>query len=609
MRPFEIELNHYLPFFIVILQEQNVICPMKNNRVLIATVLVLCLIGTIVVFARRGKHPLPAVLHRADSLCGVNPRQALRVLDSIAPEMNKGDEYVRNKYALLTIKARDKAFITHTDSTLDSIKEIVKFYDAHGTENERIEAYYYQGSVYRDLHDFPQTVRNYTNALDIAEAAKEGFDTALVAKVCSQLSFVFFEQKHYKKSLEYAQKEYDYLQTVGKLTARSIMDVATSFFHAEKLDSAFLYQKKTFEYLQEHRNFEHNMDILAELFSNYAQAGDSAKADMYHALFESRVRKDHLPPNYYATKAIYFKHRNRTDSAIHYYKDLYEKAPNLDDKCYAARNLLKLYKQVGNDGEALRYGLAYAEMQDSVWESLNVQQTADAYNEYKYRRNVEQEAAAYKESAALWRRSIIVLAAAVVAVLLIAGIFLLYRKRARKAIEAKEKELRRKDKAIEDKEAQLRGCSEIITQNNVLIESQKEEIKEIRDRNTRLTRVRLQEHVETSTPRIHAKFHKAATGLYKPTEEDWQELYEAVEKEDKDFLIRIQQHIKRINRKKIKVIYLLRLGLLWTEIQHVMELPRSTAFRLTKELTRQTEGLLDHPEQQPARAGGAKSEK
>lgn len=570
---------------------------MKKRKILIP-VLVLCLAGIIVLLTGKAEHhPLPAVLSQADSLCDIDPRRAMRMLDSIAPEMEKENTYARNRHALLAIKARDKAFVPHTPQTLDSIRPVVEFYDAHGNSNERIEAYYYRGSVCRDLHDFPQTVRCYTKALEIAEDARESIDTLLVANVCSQLSFIFFKQDHFEKSLEYAKKEKDFLLAVGKYNARGIMDVASCYFLVEKEDSTFLYYEKAIEYMQRHNDFKGNMDILAEMFSNYAQFGDLSKADKCYALFDSLVHKDRLPSNYHIAKAVYFKSKNMPDSAIHYYKELFERSPEQDKKSDAARELLRLYSMAGNDAESLKYGQIYAELQDSVWKNLHLQQTADAYNEYRYYRNAEKEDAAYRKSTALWRRSLTVLSVAVISVLLIAYIYVIYRRKSSRAIERGKKELMRKDKALEDKDARLQKYDEIITQNRSLIESQKEEIKEAHDRNTRLARVRRQELFESdATNNIYIKFRKAAAGQYKPTERDWTTLYNVIAKEDPDFSAHIQKGITRINKKKIDICHLLKLGFTWIEVRNAMGIPRTTAFRLTKELTKQLEDLFDNPE-------------
>lgn len=565
---------------------------MRNKKVFF-TLLILCVVGTtIAVFLLwKPRKSLPAVLQKADSLCETHPLRALDVLDSIAPQMRQSDDFVRNKYALLTVKARDKAFIAHSSDSL--IKEVVKFYDANGDVNERIEAYYYLGGVCRDLHDSPKAVSSYTTALDIAESATEGFDTLLVANVCSQLSFLFYVHCNYRQALEYARKGYSFLQTIGKCDARSMMDVATCFFHYEQKDSAFRYYEKAVEWMQKNHALEENMDILAEQFSNYAQFGDSLRADKYYALFESLVRPDNRPRNYYTSKAIYFQHRNVPDSAISYYEKAYAESTDWEKKSSAARELLRIYSMTGNDGMALKYGQYYAEAEDSVWNRLKLRQTADVYNEYRYQREMEEETAIYRRSTEIWRRSVIIVSMAILIILVFVYFYLTYRKRTRTTIEMKEKELRQRDKAIEEKEIQLRERDRAIAEGISVIERQKEEIKKTSDRNDRLASVRLQEHFENGIPDIYARFREAAVGKCELTERDWQQLYSAVADEDPDFLKQVEKRIKRVNKKNINVCYLLKCGFSKVEIQNILDIPRSTVFRLTGDLTKQLGELLD----------------
>ena len=73
-------------------------------------------------------------------------------------------------YHLLTIKAEDKLYTRHTSDSL--INLIVKFYDEHGDKNKLIEAYYYQGSVYRDLHDAPSALESNGNLVFLSRALR-----------------------------------------------------------------------------------------------------------------------------------------------------------------------------------------------------------------------------------------------------------------------------------------------------------------------------------------------------------------------------------------------------------------------------------------------------
>ena len=371
---------------------------MKRKTLIgITLALLLCTaIASIGYFFCTSQASMPPILLKIDSLCETRPEEAMRLLDSIAQEMEQTrEENVRTKYGLLTIKARDKALIPHTSDSL--IKTITDYYDRHGNTNEKIEAYYYYGSVCRDLHDSPGAVSHYTHAIEIAEGTKEDVDTLFVTNVYAQMSYIFSKQKNYRQASVYTQKEDSLLRLIGKSDVRSIMDVAIWLYHDKKHTEAFHYYEETVRRIRNNHDFDNNMDLLAEIFSNYAQAGDMYHADIHHALFDSVATPENRPRNYYTSKAYYYRCKNIPDSAIHYYEEVYKRDPELDTKCEAARKLLQLYHHTGNDRKALEYGLIQATLQDTVWENLRLQQTADAYNQYRYQRDKQAETEAYKK--------------------------------------------------------------------------------------------------------------------------------------------------------------------------------------------------------------------
>lgn len=399
--------------------------------------------------------PIPPILSKIDSLCETRPEEAMRLLDSVAQEMEQArEENARAKYHLLTIKARDKALIPHTSDSL--IKTITDYYDQHGSTYEKIEAYYYYGSVCRDLHDSPGAISNYTHALEIAEDAEGDVDTLFVTNVYAQMSDILSKQKNYRQASVYTQKEDSLLRLIGKSDVRSIMDVAIWLYHDKKRTEAFPYYEEAVRQMRNSHDFDNNMDLLAEIFSNYAQAGDLYHADIHYALFDSVVTPENRPRNYYTSKAYYYRCKNIPDSAIHYYEEVYKRDPELDTKCEAARKLLQLYHLTGNDRKALEYGLIQATLQDTVWENLRLQQTADAYNQYRYQRDKQAETEAYRKALETWHQGVTI--ASVSGLGLFAGIFFFmrHRKRNRKTIEKQEAELREKDQAIKKQDWKLK---------------------------------------------------------------------------------------------------------------------------------------------------------
>ena len=127
------------------------------------------------------------------------PQAAMRRLDSIKPQFDNETEYMRNKLALLEIRLQDKAYITHT--TDKQIKNICRFFEKNGTSVDKQEAYYYMGSVYRDLNDYPNAVTFFLKSAAIAEKASYT-DVALWENTYSQLGFLYGMQINYTEALD-----------------------------------------------------------------------------------------------------------------------------------------------------------------------------------------------------------------------------------------------------------------------------------------------------------------------------------------------------------------------------------------------------------------------
>ncbi|MDE6557361.1 MAG: amino acid ABC transporter permease, partial [Duncaniella sp.] len=90
-------------------------------------------------------------LMRAGSLAADSPHEALAVLDSVCPDsLSKADRY---RYDFLTVKASDKAFVTHTSDSL--ILGVMAYAESHPSAIPYAEALYYGGRVYSDLGDYP----------------------------------------------------------------------------------------------------------------------------------------------------------------------------------------------------------------------------------------------------------------------------------------------------------------------------------------------------------------------------------------------------------------------------------------------------------------------
>ena len=161
------------------------------------------------------------------------PQVAMQRLDSIKPLFDNETEYMSNKLALLEIRLQDKAYITHT--TDKQIKNICCFFEENGTDIEKQEAYYYMGSVYRDLNDYPNAITYFLKSTEIAENSKNT-NKRILQNAYSQLSYLYGRLLDYTKALDIALKQLDIAEKNGTVNERTYMNVAS--YNMAKKDTA-----------------------------------------------------------------------------------------------------------------------------------------------------------------------------------------------------------------------------------------------------------------------------------------------------------------------------------------------------------------------------------
>ena len=220
---------------------------------------------------RRG--PYPERLLRASRLVEVRPDSALACLDSLGVPLSGLSEEARMYAGLLRIKACDKLYMAHASDS--AINRIVKFYEHFGDRERLAEAYFYQGSVYRDLKDAPRALL----ALQAAAAQKSTNDT-LNGRIYGQLASLFAYQGAYEESREAIREALLYYIRCKdyKGLAYSYRDMARMFDVENKKDSAEFYYRKSYRVMKAKAEPRWAYGILSELSSFYSNWGkpDSA---------------------------------------------------------------------------------------------------------------------------------------------------------------------------------------------------------------------------------------------------------------------------------------------------------------------------------------------
>lgn len=136
-----------------------------------------------------------------------NPALALKMLDSIYVDARNASEYTIMKYDLLKIRLEDKSYIPHTSNR--TIENLMKYFEDNGTIKDKQEAYYYAGSVYRDLDDTPRAIENFYKSIETVDNKnKKECDSIILRNAYSNLHYLFVNVQDYNNALKMAQMDY-----------------------------------------------------------------------------------------------------------------------------------------------------------------------------------------------------------------------------------------------------------------------------------------------------------------------------------------------------------------------------------------------------------------
>lgn len=296
----------------------------------------------------------PSVMHQAESIMNTRPDSALKILQELEDSIGIYSEEAQMYWHLLTIQAKDKLYITHTNDSL--INRIVEFYENHDDKAKRMMAYYYQGSVYRDMNDAPRALKCFQKAVEMDVPNND-----LQVKAYNQMGYLYAYQGLYDEAMRVNQKSVDIYTQLGKeyKASYAFRDLARMYNMKGEKGKALSYYKRAWQAALADKDSTRYYEIWSEAADLYYRIGevDSARQILLNAVHQPRIRnKAHI---YMALGDVY-ETTCHWDSAIYYRKKAIETG-NIH-KAYG--NYVKLgwmEEKRGNMKEAVEY------LQEAVW--------------------------------------------------------------------------------------------------------------------------------------------------------------------------------------------------------------------------------------------------
>lgn len=483
---------------------------------------------------------------RADNLMELSQdsaRSALAILDCIRPDLSKMGKSTQMRYQLVYAKGMNKGYVDFTTDSL--MKEIVDYYDNHGTCQQQMLAHYLLGCVYRDLGDSPASLSCYNDAVEKVDTTSSDCDYKLLTRVYEQQGALFLSQSMPQNALSAYQKAEKYAWI-----AKDTLSAVLSYEHLGNI----------YEYMD-------NMNKVIEVYENasrrYRQYGypvqaaralggaiqaliltkQYAKAKKYMDVFEAEsgyFQKDSCYSyinysHYYYLKGLYCL-ESHSDSAKYWFTKCQEFAKTNNSKSFSAYAWYLYYikhKQMDSVAKYSEQAFAYNDSANLDMER-DLMQKMQAIYDYDRWKNV-----AHNEEIKATRANLTLLVSILVSVsVIIIGIltFLVYRKKRKLELQEKEEQENLIRQQIYNTKQELellrtvndRKIADVIKEKEQTINKLKEDLKDIRDKysNSSLSDVDILLKESSIYKRIkYLELHPKET----MRENDWIELEETIE--------------------------------------------------------------------------------
>lgn len=515
---------------------------------------------------QRAEKSYPSAMQRAISLLSARPDSALYYLSQLDSQMADEPEETRMYHRLLTLAAEDKLYVPHTSDSL--IREIVRYYEGYGDSDKLMMAYYYQGSVWRDMNDAPRAIDCYHRAL---EAGRHTRCSDLLISIYSQLGTLLAYQGVYDESQQATR--------TALALCRQYRDTLSSPFFLRNIgriwdirrnkDSVYHYYNAA---LQQARYNQDSVMIEAVLLELGAISLSFNEVDTAKMLLEKVKHRNDRKRFFHGILGRIYSREGQRDSARAYFNRALPYA-GLRQQVTLHEELARLDYAEGRYAEAFSHASQSMALRDSVTSLTETEEVAKINALYNYHRTEEMNRQLEQRN----RRQRGWLYGVVSAALLAAcatAVWLRQKKHEaalqRQKIRNLEAEQYRRSEAyraesrrqLAELEAQLcKAEKDKDTARRELLETRHAllELSAAKDRIEQQERGLLVSQLHRSS--VYAFFHKAAHEEVRITAENWQELQAAIDAAYDDFTGRLYSLCPNLSEMELHICWLIKIQL------------------------------------------------
>ena len=519
-----------------------------------------------------GNRKYDDLMQRADSIMDVDDDSAtvaIRMLDGGKSQLPEFSQSQKMRYELLRHKAMNKACITFTSDSV--MKEVVDYYDHHGSANERMLANYVLGCVYRDLHEAPMALEYYNKATEQADTTAADCDYGTLYRVYSQMGFLFSKQYLLYQELNAFDKaeKYAYL---AKDTFNAIVNYQNQgevYDFLGKKDSVIAINLQAAKLFKKHGNDYAAAIAFGCNYNYYIEKKDSINAkkafEAYNSAgYEGNSNYEDAKAYVLYQKGTYYLFVNKQDSAYDNLSLSFKMCKSYSIKAATTKALAQYYAKVNQPAMAMKYALQSSEYNDSDLIGVRKTQLQQVQAMYDYSRNQEIAKNAEQKAERSTRMNYMIVLSCLMLFLLLSYIY-------RKQIAIKKKKIAvskllyedslLKLKRLQDERAKLvaendNKLAQVIMEKENTISKLKTEITHIQERYSLSSVSDADLILKDSSIYKKIKFIEVHP-KEKMCEEDWKELADTIEEVVPNFIPVLKN---KLNDKDYQICLLVRLG-------------------------------------------------
>lgn len=556
-----------------------------------------------------GNRKYDDLMQRADSIMNVNDdsaKVAIRMLDGVKSQLSEFTKKQRMRYELLRHKAMNKACITFTSDSV--MKEVVDYYDHHGSANERMLANYVLGCVYRDMHEAPMALEYYNKATEQADTTAADCDYGTLYRVYSQMGFLFSKQYLLYQELNAFDKaeKYAYL---AKDTFNAIVNYQNQgevYDFLGKKDSVIAINLLAAKLFKKHGNDYAAAIAFGCNYNYYIEKKDSINAkkafEAYNSTgYEGNSNYEDAKAYVLCLKGTYYMFTGQLDSACYILQQSLKFCKSFSNKAATTKALAHYYAKVNQPSLAMKYALQSSEYNDSDLIEARKTQLQQVQAMYDYGRNQEIARMAEQKAKRSTQMNYMIVLACVVLFLLFSYIY-------RKQLALKKKKIAVSKKLYEDSLQKLKRLQEekaklvadndnklayVITEKENTINKLKAEINDIQEKYSFSSISNVELSLMDSSICKKIKFIEVHPRK-KMSDEDWKELADTVEKTIPNFIPRLKN---KLNDKDYQICLLIRLGFSTSLIARLLGLSDAAISKSRKTMLKKLCGKVGKPKE------------